>query len=203
MADVYAILFAAPLIIAVLSALFFNEHLDRGRWIAVLIGFAGVVVMLRPTGEGLANIGVLGAVVGAFSYSLSGLIIRNYGRHESAAAFPFYGNLVILSVMAPILPFVWTPPTLADFALMACSGLVGGTALICLLNAFRLAPAPVVAPFQYTQIVWGVLIGYTAFGDLPDGTLIVGAAVVIGSGLYLLDRERRRIRAAAAGRREA
>lgn len=191
MADVYAIIFAAPLIIAALSALFFKEKLDGPGWGAVVAGFVGVLMMLRPEGDNF-NEGAFAALWAAVAFALSGLIVRHWGRDEPPASFPFYGCVVGVAAMGPLLPWHWRMPTPADLALIAGCGVVAGTGLCCMLNAFRLAPPPVVAPFQYTQMLWGVLFGALFFGDLPDISLLAGAAVVIAAGLFVLRREGRR-----------
>ncbi|WP_051340199.1 DMT family transporter [Azospirillum halopraeferens] len=196
MADVYAILFSSPLIIAALAGVLLGERVDARRWVAVLVGFAGVLVMLRP-GSGAVNVGVLGAMVGALGYSASALVVRRYGAGETPFSFPFFGNCVVTAVLALFQPFIFVPPAPGDLALMALAGLFGGMALICTLGAFRIAPAPVVAPFQYTQMVWGVLLGVLVFGDLPSPWLAVGGGLVVASGLYLLQRERRAARRSA------
>lgn len=188
LADVYAILFSAPLIITVLSALFFRERVDARRWLAVLVGFGGVLVMLRPT-QDIINPGAIGAIASALCFSASALLVRHWGRQETAASFPFYGNLLALVLLGPVLPQVYIPPAPQDWGLMALCGLFAGVSLLCLLTAFRIAPSPVVAPFQYSQIVWGVLIGLVVFGDVPSPWLALGTAIVVGSGLYLLRRE--------------
>ncbi|MBP2311029.1 DMT family transporter [Azospirillum soli] len=188
LADVYAILFSSPLIITVLSALFFRERVDARRWLAVLVGFGGVLVMLRPT-EAIIDTGAMGAIVSALCFSSSALLVRHWGRQETTASFPFYGNLLAVLLLGPVLPQVYIPPAPQDWALMALCGLSAGVALLCLLTAFRIAPSPVVAPFQYSQIVWGVLIGLVVFGDVPSPWLALGTAIVVGSGLYLLRRE--------------
>ncbi len=188
MADVYAILFAAPLLITLLSALVFKERVDGRRWLAVLAGFAGVLLMSRPT-AGIVDVGALGAVACALCYASSALVIRHWGRTETSLSFPFYANLLALPVLGALLPAVYVPPTAGDLAVMAVGGVVSGVALTCILTAFRIAPSPVVAPFQYTQMLWGVLFGFLLFGDAPEPRLAIGGAVVIGSGLYLLRRE--------------
>lgn len=187
-ADAYAILFTSPLIIAALSALLFRERIDARRWAAILAGFLGVLVMLRP-GGGIIDLGALAAFVSALCFAGSALVVRHLGRDETAPSFPFYGNAMALVLLTPVLPFVFVAPQAADLALMALSGFTSGMALLCLLTAFRIAPGPVVAPFQYTQMVWGVLFGWLVFGDVPGPRLLVGGAVVIGAGLYLLRRE--------------
>lgn len=188
MADVYAILFTSPLIITALSGPVLGERVDARRWAAVVVGFVGVVVMLRP-GEAPLNVGILGAVVGALGYSLSGMIVRRYGTSETAASYPFYGNLIGTLLVLPAQPFIFVMPTPFDFALMVACGVIAGLALLCMLGAFRIAPAPVVAPFQYTQMLWGVLLGMLIFGDMPSPWLAVGGGIVVASGIYLLRRE--------------
>ncbi len=191
MADVYAILFTAPLVITLLSALLFGERVDGRRWAAVLIGFAGVLVMNRPSADGLLNVGALGAMLCALSYAASALIIRHKGQTEHPLTFPFYVNLLTLPVMGGLLPGAYVPMAASDLAVMALGGVLSGVALTCLLTAFRNAPSPVIAPFQYSQILWGVLFGVVLFGDWPEPKLAVGLLLVVGSGLYLLRREAR------------
>lgn len=186
LADVYAILFASPLIITALAGMLLGEPVGPKRWTAVAVGFMGVLLMLRPSGGGLMDIGAIAALASAVSYSLSGLIVRRWGRGETAAAFPFYGNLLVMALTGCVLPFVFVLPSPADLGLMALCGVCGGLALLCLLGAFRIAPVPVVAPFQYMEILWGLLYGALIFGDRPEGGIVLGAAVVILSGLYLI-----------------
>ncbi|HET8728542.1 MAG TPA: DMT family transporter [Alphaproteobacteria bacterium] len=188
MADTYAILFASPLFITALSALVLKEDVGWRRWTAVLIGFAGVIVMLRP-GAGVIGLGALGALAGSFSYSAGVLLVRLMGRQESAVSFVLYTNLMIALGGAALLPTGFVVPGAGDFALMAFAGLLNGTAMLLVVSAFRWAPAAVVAPFQYTQMIWGVLFGYLVWGDLPDLPLFVGGGIVVASGLYILHRE--------------
>lgn len=189
MADVYAILFASPLVITALAGPMLGEHVGPRRWAAVLVGFAGVLFMLRPSGT--MNAGALGAVVSAVCFALSALIVRRQGMAESAPSWPFYGNMLVMSLLLPVQPFVWVTPSPADLPFLIGTGLVAGTALLCLMAAFRMAPGPVVAPFQYTQMLWGVLYGALIFGDAPDPSMALGAGIVILSGLYILRRETR------------
>lgn len=190
MAEVYAILFAAPLVIGALSAVIFKEKLDRRSWTAVIAGFGGVLLMLRPESDSF-NVGALAALWAAVAFSLSALIVRHWGRDEPPASFPFYGCIVGLAVNGPLLPLVWVPVADADMTLIAATGVVAGTALCCMLNAFRLAPPPLTAPFQYSQMLWGVLFGALFFGDYPDAELLLGGGVVVAAGFYLFRRERR------------
>lgn len=188
LADAYAILFASPLFITALSALILKEPVGWRRWTAVAVGFAGVLVMLRP-GAGVIGLGALGALVGAFSYSVGVMLVRWAGQRETAVAFVFYANLMLALGGAALLPAGFVLPDPAELALMALSGLLNGTAMMLIVFAFRQTPAAVIAPFQYTQMIWGVLLGYLVWGDVPDAALLVGGGIVVASGLYILRRE--------------
>jgi drug/metabolite transporter (DMT)-like permease len=193
LADAYAINFTAPLIITALSVPLLGETVGWRRWTAVAVGFAGVLVMLRP-GAGMLDPGALGLMIGAFAYALSMVIIRRFGSTESGLSFTVWGFCTQILLLAPTLPFLFVPPALGDLALMALSGTLGGTALLLQVTAFRTTPSAVVAPFQYTQLIWGTLTGWLVWGDLPTGYTVAGAGIVIGSGLYILHREAKRRR---------
>lgn len=187
-ADVYALAFSAPLWITLLSVPILKERVGWRRWTAVGIGFLGILIILRP-GAGMSDLAAFAALGGALFYSLGMLISRFMRGTESSVSFAAYSSTAAMLVMAPMLPFVWQTPTPVHLAMSAIGGLLGGTALICLLTAFRLAPASLVAPFQYTQLVWGVIYGYAVFGHVPDPWLFLGGGIVICSGLFILYRE--------------
>ena len=115
--------------------------------------------------------------------------MRRLSTTESTAAIALYSNLTVVIAMGALLPFDATLPSLPDFLLMAASGLVGGTALLVLIAAYRCAPAALVAPFQYSQMVWAIAIGFAIWGDVPDPAKLLGAAIVALSGLFILYRE--------------
>lgn len=197
LADAYAIAFTAPLFITALSVPILREAVGIHRWSAVAIGFAGVVIMLQPGVEGMAgflSIGALAALAGAFFFALSMVLIRTFGRTETNAAMVFYAALVMVTVSACALPFGFVMPTAGDLALFIAVGLLGGTAVLGVTEAFKTAPAAILAPFEYTAMVWGVAVGFVVWGDLPNRWIIAGSVVVIGSGLYILHRETRRSR---------
>lgn len=187
-ADVYALAFTAPLFITALAVPILKEPVGWRRWSAVGVGFLGVLVMLRP-GSGLINAASFAVLGGAFFYSVGMLVTRFARNTESGVSFAFYSTLASLTVFGAMTPWLGRMPTWPDLGLSALGGTVCGIAFVCLLTAFRKVPAAVAAPFQYTQIIWGVLYGYLFFGDLPDGMLYVGVAIVIASGLYILYRE--------------
>ncbi|CAK0751289.1 S-adenosylmethionine uptake transporter [uncultured Gammaproteobacteria bacterium] len=197
LADFYAVIFSAPLFITALSGPLLGERVGWRRWLAVLVGFGGVLIMLHPD-QGMVSWGAFGALAAALFYALAMLLARGMGGDEPAVTFAFYGNINALAICGLLLPFSYIPPDLADLGRAALAGAAGGVAVTCVLAAFRLAPAAVVAPFQYTQMVWGVLIGMTVFGDQPDLQLVAGAGIVITSGLYLLVHESRQVQVAEA-----
>lgn len=188
-ADVYAILFCTPLLITALSVPILGESVGWRRWTAVGIGFIGVMVMLRP-GAGLADPAALAAFVAASASALGFLLLRRFIGSENRIAFGFYGNMTAAAATGPmILAFGGVMPSLGDLLAIGIGGMLGGIAFLCITNAYRQAPAAVVAPFQYTQMIWGVLSGWLLWRDVPDPTMLVGCGIVIASGLYILHRE--------------
>ncbi|HYD98906.1 MAG TPA: DMT family transporter [Alphaproteobacteria bacterium] len=202
LADAYAIFFAAPLIATALSPLL-GESVGPRRWAAVIVGFGGVMVMLRP-GAGLLAGGALAAMGTAVFWAGTVLTMRRLAADETSAATSLYGNLVAMAVCAALMaggalfgapagsPFGFAMPDAGDALLMVLSGLLGGCGIVCVALAVQAAPSAVVAPFQYTQMIWGVFYGAVLFGNLPDGWTLAGAAIVALSGLYILHRETRR-----------
>jgi drug/metabolite transporter (DMT)-like permease len=188
LADAYAIAFSAPLFITMLSVPLLREHVGWRRWTAVAIGFVGIIIMLRP-GSGVIGLGSLAAMGGALGYATSVLLMRHMRRTETAAAQMVYPTMVSLLGTGGLMPWVWIPPTPVEWALLAAIGLFGGAAGICLVTAYRGAPATVVAPFQYTQILWGMGFGFMIWSQRPDRQMLLGAAVVISTGIYILHRE--------------
>lgn len=188
LADVYAVVFAAPLFITALSVPVLGETVGLRRWSAVIVGFVGVIIMLNP-GAGLLSLGAVGAIIGALGYATSVLLTRKIGTRASAGTVALFSNLVVLSVMGPWTVIDHVVPSLADLGLFACVGLLGGTGLICIISAFRAMPAAIIAPFQYTQMIWGVAFGYVIWGDIPTIRIAIGCAIVIASGLYIVHRE--------------
>jgi drug/metabolite transporter (DMT)-like permease len=188
LADAYAIAFTQPLIVTAMSMPLLGERVGPRRWAAVLVGFLGVLVVLRP-GAGVLGLGALAAGINALGNGLALVLIRRAHATETAEAFAFWGNLVIALGTAPALLWFWTTPAAADLGLFLLAGLCGGTSFLVLSQAFRLAHAAVIAPFQYSQMPYAILVGLLVFGDRPDPLTLLGAAIVIGSGLYILQRE--------------
>jgi drug/metabolite transporter (DMT)-like permease len=184
LAEAYAILFSMPLIITGLAGPLLGERVGWQRWTAVVVGFAGVLVILWPGPEGiqLAALAALGnAVLASFT-----LIVMRVMREETPESFVVYGNGTVAAGAAFVLPFVWTTPSLPDLALFLAAGAAASLASLCIAKAYQSAPASVVAPFQYTQLLYALVIGVVLFGNVPDARMLAGAARVIGCGLYIL-----------------
>ncbi len=187
--DAFAIVMSAPLLISALSALVLKERVGFRRWAAVLVGFSAVLVMVRPGGD-IASSGALFVVGSVVAYSFAMILTRRLGSTESAGAMTFYSALVFLAVGLIAAPFSWIQPTPIGMLLMAATGVLAGSAQYCLTEAFRIAPPSVVAPFEYTSLLWAMLFGFLVWGDVPSTLVLVSAAVVIASGIDLLRNER-------------
>jgi drug/metabolite transporter (DMT)-like permease len=190
LADVVAIGFSAPLFITALSLPILGEHVGPRRWAAVWVGFLGVIVMVRP-GAGVLDAVALVALAATVCYALGVISIRLLNRTETTAALAFYVNLNSLLTALIAVPFGFVWPTWMQTAQLIAVGLIGGLAQLLLTSAYRLAPVAVVAPFDYTAMLYVIGFGYLFFGDLPDRSLLVGALIVIAGGLYILHREAR------------
>ena len=195
LADAVALGFTAPLFMTALSVPLLRERVGWRRWTAVAVGLAGVMIMVRP-GSAVFGLGAAVCILGAFCYALATCLVRMLSRTDSNAAIVFYSTLGMGVAGIGSVPW-WTLPQGADWLILITIGLVGGTAQICLTHAIRLAPMSVIAPFDYTSILWATLFGFLLWGDVPEQMVLVGAAVVASSGLYILHREAVRGRAVA------
>lgn len=190
LADTYSIFMCAPLLIVALSVPLLRERVATGQWLAIGVGLAGVLVMLRPTGAGWATLGGLAAMLAAVCYAVSAIALRVLSRSETNESLVFYFT-GFLTIGAGLLALpVWRSMLLSDLPLILGVGILGATAQHLITEAFRSAPASVVAPFEYTALLWGVLLDLVVWGVMPGMITIAGGAVVIGAGLYLIARER-------------
>jgi drug/metabolite transporter (DMT)-like permease len=192
--------FAAPLCAVVLSALVLKEKVGPHRWGAVLLGFFGVLLVMRPGGTDLPAVGLVLAVAAAFGVGVVTITIRQIGRTEHPQTTVLYFTLLSMLALGTLMPFHARPHEPWAWAVLAALGLFGGFGQLFLTASLRFAPVSVVVPFDYTQLLWAVLLGWSVFGDHPPATTWGGAAVIIGSGLYTLYREHKlgRERARAA-----
>ena len=188
LADVVAIGFAAPLFITALSVPLLGEPVGWRRWSAVLVGFLGVLIMVRP-GSGMLGFAAAVALLGTLTYALSIIIIRRLSATDGNA--PTVASFTIFAVLATgmVLPFSWVTPVATDWIMLVAMGLLGGAGQIAFTHAFRLAPPVIVAPFDYANMLLATGLGYLVWGDVPTATILAGAMLVIASGLYIVYRE--------------
>lgn len=190
LADAYAVMYASPLIATALGVPILGERVGMRRWAAVLAGFAGVIVVLRPGGEVLGA-GGLAALAGALFLACNMTLLRLLSRTDSNAAILAWFTLFGTAASGALAALDWHQPEGEQWLWLAAVGLFGGFGQIAITEAFRCAPVAVVTPFQYTSMIWGLLFGVVLFGDLPDATMLLGAAIVVGSGVYVVHREAR------------
>lgn len=191
LADAFAIAFAAPLFITALSVPVLGEHVGLRRWGAVIFGFAGVVVVVQP-GTDSFRLEALLPLAAALSYAVAMLIGRIMTRDMSTASIMFWPSLGATIAMGFLMPLQWQTPTLPDAGLFVFMGLIGTAGMALITQGYRHAPAAVIAPFDYSVLVWGVIIGWVVFRDIPTPNVWIGAAMLIASGLYILHRETRK-----------
>jgi drug/metabolite transporter (DMT)-like permease len=189
--EALSILFSTPFIVAVLCGPLLGEWVGWRRWTAITIGFLGVLLVTRPGFGGIHPAALL-SLGSAICYAIYVISTRVLARTDSNETTLFYSNLVGAVAMLPVIPFVWTAPENALIvALMVLIGALGSAGHYLLIVGHRLAPASVLAPFIYTQLVWTTTLGFLVFGDVPHRWTIVGGLIVVSSGLYLLNRERK------------
>jgi drug/metabolite transporter (DMT)-like permease len=190
LADAYTVTFVAPLLVTVLSIPMLGERVSWRRWSAVIAGFVGVLIVLRP-GLGVMHWAAALPLVTATCFALYQILTRivSRGVGESPFAMSFYLALVGTLTLSALAPFFWRPIAPWDWLWLFAMGAFGATGHLLLIRALTLAPASLLAPFTYSQIVGALAIGYWIFGDLPDGWTLVGCAVIVASGLFVFYRE--------------
>lgn len=190
LAEVYALLFATPLLITAMSAWLLGEPVRGQRWAAVIVGLIGVLIVLRP-GVTVITFGHICALIAAFCSALGSIIMRKIGGEERTAVMILYPMLSSILAMGLILPFVYVPMQIMDLGLSASVGVMSVFAQMMIIAAYRAAPAAVVAPTQYSQILWATAFGALFFDELPDMWVGVGAGIIIASGVFIVWRESR------------
>jgi drug/metabolite transporter (DMT)-like permease len=199
LADATAISFASPLITVALAAMILKERVRVYRWSAVAVGFVGVIVMLIPhldlgryaaVGGVTAGAGAGFALISAVCNAGTVIQTRRLTQSETTSSIVFYFSLVCAIAGAFTLPFAWHSPTARELAALIALGIFGGFAHILLTESYRYAAASVVAPFDYSSMLWALLLGYWLFGELPETLVYLGGAIVAGAGLFVIWRER-------------
>jgi drug/metabolite transporter (DMT)-like permease len=194
LATTYSIFMCAPLLVAALSAPMLGERVAGAQWGAITVGLAGVLLMIAPRGGGeWVSLGALAAVVAVATYSLSVVTLRLLARTDTTESMVFWFS-VLLSVGAGLLAIPdWVPLAADHWPLLLGIGITGALGQHFITEAFRHAPAAVVAPFEYTALLWGVTLDLVIWHVLPGAVTLAGGTIVIGAGLYLLARERRQV----------
>jgi drug/metabolite transporter (DMT)-like permease len=188
LADVVTYYLACPIFVTALSAIVLREHVGWRRWSAILIGFCGVLIALRPSSQTVSWPALI-ALGGSTSFALLMLITRSLRATPDIvlASSQFAGTFLLGALLSPI---GWVTPNIGSLGLFAAAGCISVGALLCVNRSLKLAAASVVVPYQYSMIVWAVMFGYAVFGDVPSMATIIGAAIIIGAGLYIFLRER-------------
>ena len=188
--------YATPLVIVILSALILHEVVRLYRWTAVVVGLIGVVIIAWPrltvfsgsAGDGLA-IGALAAIAGSFLGGVAQLLVRKLIQTERSATVVLYFLVVSSGLALMTLPFGWVMPTPTELAMLVGAGICGGVAQVMMTESYRHADMSVVAPFEYTSLIFSVMIGFVFFGDVPTPYVWIGGLIVVGSGLFIIYRE--------------
>lgn len=198
LAETASIFFLAPFIVTALAGPFLGEWAGARRWVAIVIGFIGALFIIRPGPDGFQPAMLL-SLAATISYAFYILLTRRLTRDETAEGMILLPALIAAAIMTPIGIIQWQPvPGGLHWALLLVTGLFGGLGHWVLIKAHETAPAPTLAPFLYTQLLWMVLLGYLVFGDLPGWSTLVGAAIIVSSGIYLFTRERQLARRRAS-----
>lgn len=191
LADATAILYAGPFFIVAFSVPMLGERVGVHRWISVVVGFAGVLVVTRP-GSGVYGWPALLVAAAAVLYGVYVNITRLLGPTERPWATVFYTAAVGAVLMSLVVPFFWRAPAPEDWPLLALTGILGGVGHYFIFKAYEAAQPSALAPFTYSHLVWATLLGFLIFGAFPDFWTVVGALVIVSSGIYIWHRERLR-----------
>ena len=190
LADTLAIVFSAPIFIVLFSAVFLKEKVGRWRWSAVALGFVGVLVMIRP-GTSMLDWPVMLALMSSVFYALWMLTTRTMAEDESSLGMLFYATVFFVLAGGVLVPFEWVTPGGEDLMVLGVLAVVAMVGLLMLIHAYRLAQASILAPFDYTSMVWAVLLGWFVWSELPGPWVIAGTVLVVFAGLIIVHREAR------------
>jgi S-adenosylmethionine uptake transporter len=190
LAQTYAILFATPLLITVLAIPVLGEKVGLRRGLAVVVGLLGVMVVLRP-GAAAFSLGHLAALVAAVASSLASVVVRKIGAVERSVVLLLYPMMANFIVLGCALPFVYKPMQIEHLGMLGIIAIFAFIAMLLVIAAYRRAEAVIVAPMQYSQMIWAILYGYVIFHEIPDEWTLIGASIIIASGIYIVLRESR------------
>ena len=190
LATITSIALAAPVAITLFSVFLLGERVGWRRWAAVCTGFGGVLVIVRPDTGGLADPSALLALVAVVAYALLQIFTRRYAATETAPAMIATMSVAIVLVSGCLSIPGWRQPETADLLVIILAGLLHGSGFVMLTLAYRFVESSYIAPFDYLSIVWAAAIGYAVWGDIPSGATVAGAAIIVGSGLFILQRRK-------------
>ena len=187
LADAIAIAFAAPLLITALSVITLREKVTRGHWIAIVVGFGGVLIIIQP-GSGLFNWTALVPLGAAVTVAIYQTMTRPISQSVEPTTILYNATWIGLVASSVAVPFFWATPTTEVVFFLVAAASLGTIAHFCLIKAYQWAPASVVAPFAYIELIYASVLGFAAFGDIPDLPTVFGGTIIAASGLYLLRR---------------
>lgn len=188
-AEATVIGFVAPLFITALSVPILKEHVDIHRWSAVVIGLVGVIIIIRPGGD-LWHLASVMPLLGALFFALFQIITRLLAATERTHTTLFYTGLGGLAWSSLIVPFVWVTPSITHIFVFLSTGAMGAMAHLCMISAFDRAEASLLAPYNYTKLIWVSVLGYLIFNDVPSLDMWIGAIIIVSAGFYVLYREK-------------
>lgn len=191
LADAYSIFLAAPLIVTALSVPLLGERVDARRWIAIAVGLSGTLVLLNPQASNFATLGGLAAILSASCYALSGISVRVLTRTDTTVSMVFWFMLMLTAFGGILAAPSWVPIDPRHWPLLLGVGVLGALGQHFITEAFRHARASVVAPFEYTALLWAVSFDWIVWDHAPNSRMFAGGAIIVASGLYLIHRERR------------
>lgn len=193
LADAYTVVFGAPLFMTLLGRVLLGERVPRTRWLAVSVGFVGVLIVLHPSGLGFGR-PVLAALGAAGAWAFSTIASRRLSQTEPSTTILFYYMLLSLVATAPFAVRAWAPVAFEHLPIFLLTGVVGAAAHWLMAQAFRYGEVSLLAPFEYTGLVWALSLGYWLWGDVPTPAVLVGASLIIASGIYMVRQEGERAR---------
>jgi drug/metabolite transporter (DMT)-like permease len=188
LALVTAIVFASPIFVVAFSHFLLSENVGPRRWLAVLAGFGGVLIIVRPGGASFEWVLVV-PVIAAMASGLGDTVTRALSKTESSIGILYWSTLAVIAAACLTAPFGWQALTLPAAGWLLINGIVGGTAHFFMIDALRLGDASLVSPFRFTGLIWAAILGLLVWGQFPDGWTILGAGVLIASGIYIIERE--------------
>ena len=188
LADAVAVSFVAPFLVTLMAALILREPVGWRRWVAVVLGFVGSMIILRP-GMGVVHPAAMLVVVAAFFFACRQVISRAIAARDGTGTTILYTAMTAVFVLSVPLPWVWVTPSGSEFLLLVGLALLAGLAEVCVIRALELGLAVAVAPVHYTLIIWASLYGWLVFGQFPDAWTWVGTGIIMATGMYTLRRE--------------